>query len=470
MQRLQQGFVPGTNDVEPYKQKLEIISMRVGYGKIGRSMPLSLDKCGNLGGDVEMVAVVKELAERHPEDEFYLIGRNTGERPEDVGLPKNVINPWTDWTSELLNMKRAFGLNKSNLTIEEHKGVEALFDQITLPLITQMDHIILWAGQHGTTNMPIPGIKDPDVLTKPHDWCAHYCAFLLNAVNHWRDVNPERREEIWLNSDPRNRLKMRDLKWPLQHPVLTQHTFTNNLKHERYGDTQIVNKPWSDLGVTESLYPGKQHGLWHSKVQNTYARLEINGLMPGTPFGNLISYNNTWEDRYAFGLFINETRKYVSESVARVNVMRNWILPLQPAWVHGTWSKESLEELGRDIQPAPWDQYYPRLHSVRCTATTPASGTGWATAKPWEAFAAGTVCFFLPGYDTQNNILGDAPDGLLDWLRVDSPAQLKRRVSHLNTESGKADWEWIVTAQREHFDNAVRDVRYIREIETRIYG
>ena len=99
--------------------------MRVGYGKIGRSMPLTLEKCGNLGGDVEMVAVVKELALRHPEHEFWLIGRNKGERPEDIGLPPNVFNPWTEWTGELLKMKRAVGLNKSNLTVEEHKGVEA---------------------------------------------------------------------------------------------------------------------------------------------------------------------------------------------------------------------------------------------------------------------------------------------------------------------------------------------------------
>lgn len=444
--------------------------MRVGYGKIGRSMPLSLEKCGNLGGDVEMTATIKALAERHPDDEFWLIGRNTGEKPEDVGLPANVINPWTDWTRELLRMKRAVGLNKSNLTVEEHKGVEALFDQLTLPTIMSMDHIILWAGQHGTTNMPLPGVKDPNILTKPHDWCAHYAANLLRGVNHWRDADPEQREEIWLNSDPRNRLKMRDLKWPLQHPVLTQFTFTNNLKHERFGDTETVNKFWREHGVTESLYPGKLHGIWHSTVKNEYARLEINGLMPGTPFGDLISYNDDWVGRRHFGLFINETRKYVSDNTARINVLRKWILPLEPAWIHGTWSKDSLEELQLDIKPAPWDQYYPRLHSVRCTATTPASGTGWATAKPWEAFAAGTVCFFLPAYDQQNNILGDAPKELQDWLRVTSPEELELRISHLNTQAGRQDWEWLVAAQRRHFDWAVKDAKFIRMIEERIYG
>ena len=71
-------------------------------------MPLTLDKCGNLGGDVEMAAVAGELARRHPSDEIVLIGRNTGEWPSDVGLPENVTNPWHErgknWSAELRNL------------------------------------------------------------------------------------------------------------------------------------------------------------------------------------------------------------------------------------------------------------------------------------------------------------------------------------------------------------------------------
>lgn len=444
--------------------------MRIGYGKIGRSMPLSLAKCGNLGGDVEMIPIVRELALRHPDDTIVLIGRNDGSRPEDVGLPANVENPWVEWGPQIRKIRASRKLNKSNLTITEHCLIGEIFDEITLPVITALDHIILWSGQHGTTNMPVPSVKDPSVLTKPHDWCAHYCSFLLHAVNMWRNVDPFQREEIWLNSDARNRLKMRDLKWPLRHPVLTQFTFDHPLKHERYGDTEVVGRLWRDIGVTESLYPGKHHGVWHSTVKNEYARLEINGLLPGTPFGNLISFNGTWENRAPFGLFINETRKYVRDDVSRVNVMRDWVLPLNPHFVHGTWSDDSQAQLGLTIKPAPWENYFTKLHSVRCTFTTPASGTGWATAKPWEAFAAGTVCFFHPAYDTQDNILGDAPAELRNWLRVTTPEELKSRVEYLNLPHGDAAWRWIVDAQRQHFEQAVQEARPIRLIEDRIYG
>ena len=49
-------------------------------------MPLTLEKCGNLGGDVEMIPVIKELALRNPNDEFYLVGRNSGENPMWKGV------------------------------------------------------------------------------------------------------------------------------------------------------------------------------------------------------------------------------------------------------------------------------------------------------------------------------------------------------------------------------------------------
>lgn len=441
--------------------------LKVAYGKVGRSMPLSLDKCGNLGGDVEQAAVVGELARRNPGIDFYLLGRNTGENPQDVGLPSNVHNPWMHWAPQLLAEKRRRGLNKSNLTVDEHLEIQSIMDWITLPAFLEMDHIIMWAGQHGTTNAPLPSVKDPTQLTKPHDWSAHYVAFITRGINEWRNVDPWNREEIWLNSDPRNYLKLRDLKWPLRHPVLAQYTYENNIKHARYGDGDDFEE-WSAHDYAAIASPDDRHRVWLSRVSNVYARLEMNGLMPGTPFGDLISFNDVWAGRHNFGLFINETRRYVREDIQRLNVLREWVLPLEPAFIHGTWSKESLAQLDLDIKPAPWDLYYPRLHSVRCTFTTPASGTGWATAKPWEAFAAGTVCFMHPGYDKQNNILADAPDGLANWLRVDTPDQLHKRVQHLNSAAGIQDWYWLISAQREHYDNAVCEARYAQLIEERI--
>lgn len=442
------------------------------YGKFGRSMPLTLDKCGNLGGDVEMVAVVKTLALRHPDDHFILAGRNSGEQPWQVGLPDNVTNPWTYWADELRTAMKVNGIGKGLTSVEAHFVLQRIYDQMTLPMFVKADAQVWWVGQHGTSNMPLPRIKDrsddPTTFTKPQDSFAYYASWIFRGINAWRDVDPWNREEILLNADARNRHKMRDMKWPLRHPILTQYNFTNNLKHERAGDATGYFQ-WNDAGLARLETPGEIDKIWLGKVNNAYARLEVNGLLPGTPFGDLISYNDTWEGRGHFGLFINEARAIgVKEAMMRRTVMKDWVVPLNPTWVHGTWSEESQASLGLSINPAPWSDYYPKLHSVRSTFTTPSSGSGWATAKPWEAFAGGTVCFFHPSYDDQDNILGDAPKWLRDYLRVKNPAQLAHHVEEMDID--RDGWETVVQAQRKHFDEAITELRYVKMIEDRIYG
>lgn len=445
---------------------------RIGYGKLGRSMPLTLEDCGNLGGDVEMVAVVKTLALRHPDDTFILIGRNSGELPGDVGLPSNVYNPWVHWAPHLRRLMKE-RVPAGPLTIESQITLRDIFREITEATFLSLDGIVMWVGQHGTTNTPIPTVADPNELTKPQDWCAYYASFILQGINAWRDVDPIAREEIWLNADSRNRHKMRDLKWPLRHPILTQYKFEHPLKHYRYGDTRTPYRVWGD---DEGWQWGKiaqqeanDNQVWKSTVRNEYARLEINGLLPRTPFGDLISFNDNWDRPGSFGLFINEARKQVSSATKRVDIVKEWVLPQQPHFIHGTWSSESLTELGVDIKPAPWNEYYPRLHSVRATLTTPSSGSGFATAKPWEAFAGGTVCFFHPKYDDQDNILGDASPSLRYFLRVNTADELAHKIQRLNEDEEL--WIDVVRAQRAHFVTAARELRYMRLIEERLgYG
>lgn len=440
----------------------------IGYGKIGRSMPLTLDRCANLGGDVEMVAVVKELALRHPDDTFMLIGRNSGELPANVGLPDNVVNPWFYWNKTLRERLNEADLGRGALTLDEHLRVKQVFDELTAGVFESFDALVLWIGQHGTSNSPLPAVqKGKTGLTKPHDSFAYYAGYLTRGINRFRDRDPHRYEPVYLNADSRNYLKLRDLAWPHHHPVLTQRTYDHTLRHER-GHRSIDSGLAGFTDADARLLVKNDHPIWESTVRNVYSRLEVNGLRPGTPFGDLISYDETWEGREHFGLFINEARAYVGEDVKRVNIMRDWVLPLEPDWVHGTWSAESQATLGVEIGPAPWEDYYPRLHSVRSTFTTPSSGSGFATAKPWEAFAAGTVCFFHPAYDDQDNILADASPELRRWLRVDSPETLRGRVRALNTD--REPWLWLVREQRKHFERALQDLTYLQMIEERIYS
>lgn len=445
---------------------------RIAYGKIARSMPLTLDKCGTLGGDVEMVAIVKEMALRHPEDTFYLFGRNTGERPKDVGLPENIVNPWTEWGwhDAFRDFWRRQGYTGST-SVREQLEIRDFYDDMTRDFAESLDGFVIWAGQHGTSNSPLPrvsksrGNADPEI-TKTYDNFITYSSFLLRGINHWRTPDPFHREEVWLNADSRNQLKMRDLAWPLQHPVLTQYDFTHKIRHERYGIGNETLSHWAELaGAHEMTKAGNT--LWQSTVTNVYSRLEINALREGTPFGDLISYDENFDRPGHFGLFINEARAYVNEHLARIRALKDYVLPVDPFFIHGTWSRLSLEDIGRTITSAPWSEYYPKLHSVKCTLTTPSSGSGFATTKPWEAFAAGTVCFFHPSYDDQNHILADAPDDLRDWLRVTSPEDFRERLTTVS--SNETLWRWLIRAQRRHFDDAIGELQYMKMIEERIW-
>lgn len=439
---------------------------KVGYAKLGRSMTLSLAKCGTLGGDVEMIPTIKLLAERHPDVDFYLVGRNTGERPEDVGLPSNVYNPWIEWQPRVREDLNRAKLNHPNLTVEEHIRAAQILAFHTMDTFESLDGLVMWLGQHGTTNTPLPTIKDRSQLTKPYDWSTLYGSYLLQGINAWRDVDPLKREEVLLNADPRNYVKYRDAKWPWRHPVLAQFNVVNNVKHERYGDATGFTH-WYDINSADVTAGGGEDQLWASALRSVYSRLEINGLVPGTPFGDLISYrDDNFEDRAHFGLFINEARKQVNPRLTRFAALKEWVLPLEPTFIHGTWSKESQVHLGVEIEPAPWSDYYPKLHSVKCTFTTPSSGSGWATTKPWEAFAAGTVCFMHPAYDTQDNILGDAPPELRAFLRVSSLAELKSRVRTATRD--RETWLWAVKLQREHFDRAIAEKRWLKLVEERL--
>ena len=415
----------------------------IGYAKLGRSMELNLQRCTSLGGDNEMVPTLKLLAERHPNVDFVLVGRNSGDRPEDVGLPFNVRNPWIEWAPQLRRRLNMANLSYANLSTDDHMRLKQLMQDIVGDTFRKsIDGLVLWVGQHGTSNFPLPSIKDRTKLTKPYDWANLYAGYILEGVNAWRSRDPEAFEPVLLNADARNYPKFRDTMHPFDHPVLGQYNQVNVMKHET--GTDVISSP----------------------TKTIYSRLEISSLVPGAPFGDTITFNDRWRDREAFGIVFNETRRDVSYTKSRRKALKEWVLPLNPSFVHGVWSMQTMDELQFYPVSIPLLKYIPKLQSVHATLTTPASGSGWATAKPWEAFAAGTVCFFHPLYDDQDNILGDAPKQMRDFLRVDSPATLARRVKMVHDD--EYTWRWIVDLQRRHFEKACGELTYLKLIEERL--
>lgn len=420
--------------------------MKYGYAKLGRSWNLDPAKWSVAGGDVDVARLLHRLATERPNDQFILVGRNSGEVPQDVGYPANVVNPWTAWR-ETVPKPKDFGFDlkvpkeeKAAHLAEVTVKLLAAFDDLTGATFDVLDGIMVWAGQHGTSNAPIPPVHKGwgDQLTNPQISFINYGAYIIRGINRWRSAANGEREEIWLCPDPRNYIKCRDLKWPLLQPVLAQFQQKRTSKHERYAD---MREPGSFTPPFEATWEGQS--CWVSHHSYAYSGLEMTAL--ARPEAIPMSPDPT--NRAPFGMVVNENRRDTSNS--RLDCLLFWVLPFWPqAEIRGIWTDDSKKTLGRDdITPTAVTDMYSTLQKWRCTFTTPASGSGWATAKPWECFAAGTVCFFHPSYDTQNHIL---PRGQLrDWLRVDTPEQLRKRVEACQDD---ATWTWLVTEQRKLFE------------------
>jgi hypothetical protein len=138
--------------------------------------------------------------------------------------------------------------------------------------------------------------------------------------------------------------------------------------------------------------------------------------------------------------------------------VRAWAVPLDPAFIHGKWTPAGQETVGREITPVHHSEVPRVASSIKSTLTTPGSGAAWATCKPHESFALGTVCFFHPGYDAQGHIIptlaaveagsvDDQPDlkELTRWLRVSTPEDLAARVAAVH--SSRETYEWLRDAQ-----------------------
>lgn len=412
--------------------------MKIGYSKVGRSWKLDPHAGVTGSGDIDVVNALKRLAALRPDDTFYLLGRNSGELPQDVGYPGNVINPWVE-----------IGPILKQAAIHDNATYVAFMEEHMRRFFVEMDEHIVWAGQHGASNSVIPKVEDRTQFTSPQDSMQRYAGFIIDGVNHWRDAALDR-EEIWLCPDVRNYVKCRDLKWPLRNTVIAQFDWANKTKHERYGDTtdpSLFSAEWASDGV------------WYADARYSYNSLELTALddpSEDKPFAG-------WDDRFVkFGMIVNENRAYVSND--RLSILQSYVLDVMPeAEIFGVWSKASMDVMGRSIRPCPSEHMRTVVQRWKTTLTTPASGSGWATAKPWEAFQNGTVCFFHPKYDTQNHILKDASPALNEWLRVRDAVHFRKLVEYVN--QNREVWEWIVNEQYEYFvrkfnetDGGVREI------------
>jgi hypothetical protein len=357
--------------------------------------------------------------------------------------------------------------------------------------------VVMQHGQSGTSHHSIPQSKstwaqfyeDPLThATTPQDWGCAYAGFLVKGLNILGDRTNGTAPVVWLVPDPRNYVKARDLKWPTGcDDILAQYSYTREQRHERWLDPRTPTQ----IGFGDWCRPERDGELWIAQHTYRYGGLELM-ILP-----------DDWEtwlqadfvDRRPAGIATTSFKDQLSQEPRRSQLVATYLLDTWPnAEVFGKWDKDSL----KDVPPGtvtenPPTQFVAQLNRWRTTLALPALGSSWTAAKPYQCFAAGTVCFHVGRLDDQGWVLPsrretpgthlvgevggvrfysvrdnwtDQDLQLAAWLRVESVDEYAVRSRVVANDANI--WRWLVTAQRDllkrHWDQ-----HYVEtEIERRL--
>lgn len=400
--------------------------MRIAYGKLGRSIPLTVEDASNVGGDIEVVKLLDLLLERG--HEVHLVGRNRGLKYEghQVACLLQPHHPPTAVLTDQWAPNMPFG-NSPEMSRTRDATFEAYdtFFRTQARKLPPFDVWIIWLGQHGSSLHPVPVVmKGRTGYTNPMMSDVNYGYPIIAMLNEL-DVQPH-----WLCPDPRNMIKFRDLWNPKQ---LSIHAQFNTSKDNTFFDE-------------------RDQRLRNGGTRYHYSGVEMLAVDYLRPFAFENAVVNAPER--SFGLLVNEGYSNLGAK-NRVVKIKSWLgQNLAGTEIYGHWCEASQKMLQKTIVPVPLSEVTKTLRRWRATMTFPATGTGWATAKSWECFNAGCVCFKHPEYDSQGHIynrdrmieaLGET-DGveLYRFLTPFGASGLWARVADLLDENR---WRTIATMQ-----------------------
>jgi hypothetical protein len=470
--------------------------MKIGYAKLGRNLQFKREKFG-FQGDVEAPRLLMRLAKRNPTHEWVVVGKNTGF--DDYGFPANVTNIWRNdvprapYVHQEDEHRCAFCKTQMNPD-QVHdccdQGRYAYgYHKWVSEVMGTLDAFVIHIGQHGNTHGPIPPANKTwasGERTNTYAWARNYGRYLLQGLNLACDRTDGEIPIAYICADPRNYMKPRDLKWPARSPILSQYMFQRESKHERFLDMRApdaFDPPWN----AKQERGGE---LWVAMDQYIYAGPEMLNLPVDWRDWGLRSF----DDRRPAGVATTAFWAGFMKEARRSWIIKNYLLHAFPgADLFGKWDDKSIEEVGQHVYLEAKSMFVDRLSSWRVTVALPAPSqkkqdVRWVTAKPWQCFAARTVCFMLftdaqgwvvpttkkppegkhmvevsPGLWSCRNDWTEDELYLARWLRVKDPDDFAKKAQAV--VSSKETWEWLVTVQRRLVERRWEEFLIERSIE-----
>lgn len=453
--------------------------MRIGYAKLGRNMKFQVDTFG-FQGDAEAANLLGRLSARNPNVEWVLVGRNDA-GPMFNGT--NIDNPWQYYDSASDREERRANIcthGHADKTPRTTSCVPSTFDHEIINTIAGLDGMVVHVGQHAPLHMHIPMADKTwaqyqrDWTTgaaRPYDWAMIYGMYLMHGLRKLGDRTDGTAPVTWIVSDPRNKLKARDVKWPTGcDDILAQYDFSSSrpVKHERFLDDRSPGRFPHFTGVAS----GRGGELWTMTHKYRHAGLEL--MMLGNDWATALG-GPGFHDRAPVGIATTSAAAPSSKELRRSQIVAEWLLRSFPdAEVHGKWDKKSLEDVpDGTVQQHPPSHFYTAMESWRTTLALPIAASGWTTAKVYQAFATNTVCFIAGRLDDQGYVLPslrprpgtkmigsvgrtrlysvrtdwtDDEKALAVWLRCDTPVEYATKANVMGSDP--ASWAWAVTTQR----------------------
>jgi len=277
------------------------------------------------------------------------------------------------------------------------------------------------------------------------------------------DKSDGRAPVVWIDTDPRNFLKARDIKWPTGcDDILAQYTYRKTARHERFMDPRSPE----ELGFKAKT--DRDGEIWIAEHKYRHCDLELM-ILPD----NWESWGKPgWSERKDAGIATTSfVRMLKGGELRRSQLVKRWLLDWRPdADVYGKWDAGSLADVPSDtVKLNEPHEFQSLLERWKVTLALPALGSSWTTAKPYQCFAANVVTFLVGALDDQGWILPTTRQGpgtrlvapglwsiredwtstdleLAYWLRVETAEEFRIKAAELVDNEGS--WNAIVGAQR----------------------